>query len=188
MGESLLKREFKKSDVQRVRNIVNKDYSAKTKDQIGYEKQSSRHKEGDIWEEGGKTWTIKNGLKRSVSKLQVVREYVNTPLVCPKCGGPMKTRLDSKFYRTHGTCYTCVVKFEDKLKLAGLWKEYEQAILSQNIKLFVQDLVERIQAMKQDTVVEVVTDEGTVEHWGKISNEIVKGLEEWAELLTKGDV
>ena len=48
MSESLLKKEFKHSDVQRVRNLVNKDFSAKTKDQVGYKKISEYHKEGDI--------------------------------------------------------------------------------------------------------------------------------------------
>ena len=37
-NESLLKKEFKHSDVQRVRNIVNKDFTASTKQQAGYKK------------------------------------------------------------------------------------------------------------------------------------------------------
>ena len=34
-NESLLKKEFKESDIQRVRNIVNKDFTKKTKIQSG---------------------------------------------------------------------------------------------------------------------------------------------------------
>ena len=37
-NESLLKKEFKQSDVQRVRNIVNKDFTSSTKQQTGYQK------------------------------------------------------------------------------------------------------------------------------------------------------
>ena len=66
--ESLLKKEFKHSDVQRVRNIVKKDFTAKTKLQSGYSKAHRSYKEGDIWEESGKTWTIKNGIKQNVTK------------------------------------------------------------------------------------------------------------------------
>lgn len=62
MSESLLKKEFKQSDVQRVRNLVNKDYTSTTKQQSGYKKAIEHHKEGDVWEENGKNWTIKNGL------------------------------------------------------------------------------------------------------------------------------
>ena len=36
--ESLLKKEFNQSDVQRVRNLVNKDFTGKTKVQAGYKK------------------------------------------------------------------------------------------------------------------------------------------------------
>ena len=37
-NESLLKKEFKKSDVERVRNLVNKDFTAGTKKQSGYKR------------------------------------------------------------------------------------------------------------------------------------------------------
>ena len=35
MSDNALKKEFKPSDVQRIRNLVNKDYTSKTKDQSG---------------------------------------------------------------------------------------------------------------------------------------------------------
>ena len=66
--DSVLKKEFKQSDVQRVRNIVNKDFTAKTKSQTGYQKKFTRHTEGDVWEENGKSWTIKNGIKQNITK------------------------------------------------------------------------------------------------------------------------
>ena len=36
--ETLLKKEFKESDVKRVRNLVNKDFTSGTKIQSGYKK------------------------------------------------------------------------------------------------------------------------------------------------------
>ena len=36
--ETLLKKDFKESDVQRVRNLVNKDFTSGTKLQTGYKK------------------------------------------------------------------------------------------------------------------------------------------------------
>ena len=41
-NESLLKKEFKQADVQRVRNLVNKDFTSKTKSQTGYKKSYKR--------------------------------------------------------------------------------------------------------------------------------------------------
>ena len=51
--ESLLKKEFKESDLQRARNLVNKDFTSKTKSQTGYQKKYDFYEEGDIWEEKG---------------------------------------------------------------------------------------------------------------------------------------
>ena len=68
MNESLLKKEFKESDLQRARNLANKDFTSKTKLGVGYRKNNKRYKEGDVWESNGKTWTIKNGLKQNITK------------------------------------------------------------------------------------------------------------------------
>ena len=54
MEESKLQREFNQRDVQRMRNIITKDYNARTTTQIGYTKAQTERKEGDVWEEGGK--------------------------------------------------------------------------------------------------------------------------------------
>ena len=49
MSDNMSKKEFNKRDVQRMRNIITKDYSAKTGTQIGYTKEYVDHKEGDVW-------------------------------------------------------------------------------------------------------------------------------------------
>ena len=51
MSDSLLKKEFKQSDVQRARNLINKKFTDKTKIQSGYQKAFTKHSEGDIWED-----------------------------------------------------------------------------------------------------------------------------------------
>ena len=50
--ESLLKKEFKQSDVERARNLVKKDFTSKTKDQIGYQKKYVHRGEGDVFIKG----------------------------------------------------------------------------------------------------------------------------------------
>lgn len=64
MSESLLKKAWEEQDIRRVRNLIKGDYGAATRDQIGYSRKEEFHKEGDVWEENGKQWTIENGLKR----------------------------------------------------------------------------------------------------------------------------
>ena len=91
--ESLLKKEFSSKDVNRARNLVNKDFSAKTVDGVGYSKAQVAHKEGDVWEESGRTWTIKDGIRQNITKLDSAKKALQTPLACPKCKGTMKHNL-----------------------------------------------------------------------------------------------
>ena len=100
--ESLLKKEFKQRDVERARNLVNKDFSAKTVDGIGYQKAYVAYSEGDVWEENGRTWTIKDGIKQTVTKLDRIKKLTRIPLLCPKCSQPTKNPLDKKMYPLHG--------------------------------------------------------------------------------------
>ena len=58
----MLKKEFKRKDVQRARNLITGKTDASTGTQIGYKKETKDYEEGDVWTEGRKTWTIKNGI------------------------------------------------------------------------------------------------------------------------------
>tara|TARA_B100000683_G_C12437354_1_gene534474 strand:- start:543 stop:1124 length:582 start_codon:yes stop_codon:yes gene_type:complete len=169
--ETLLKKEFKQSDIERVRNIVNKDYTASTKLQTGYRKQSKRYKEGDIWEESGKTWTIKNGIKQNITKLDEAKKALRMPLKCPKCGGAMEHWLAKKMYKIHGFCFDpCTVEFEADLRKAGLYKEYERKMITGNIKEFVNDIENWVINSLQDKN-SFVTEAGDIEDWGDMSKD-----------------
>ena len=125
----MLKKEFKRKDVQRARNLLKGNSSAATGIQIGYSKKQKDYKEGDIWTEGKKTWTIKNGIKQTVSKLDIIKKEVFTPLSCPKCNNIMKKRLDKPNYRIHKMCFDCVIEFEHKLKIRGEYKDYKKKLI-----------------------------------------------------------
>ena len=172
--ESLLKKEFKQSDVQRVRNIVNKDFTGKTKLQAGYQKSTKRFKEGDIWEENGKQWTIKNGIKQNITKLDKVKKLVRVPLSCPKCGGSMRHHLAKKMYKIHGFCFDpCTVEMEANLRKAGLYEQYEKRMMQGNMKAFVDDIENWVlDSIDNDST--YVTEKGDVEDWGKMSTKYKK--------------
>lgn len=185
--ESLLKKEFKQSDVQRVRNLVNKDFTASTKTQTGYQKSYERHEEGDVWEEGGKQWTIKNGLKQNVTKLDTAKKAIRLPLRCPKCGGPMKHHLAKKMYRIHGFCFDpCTVEMEASLQKAGLYEAYEKKMMSGNIKSFANDIENWVLESISDSN-SIVTEDGTVEDWGGMNKDykdkVLRDLKEYVKLL-----
>ena len=63
MKDNVLKKEFQEKDVNRIRNLVNKKYGDKTQVSVGYQTQKYDHKDGDIWEEDGKTGIIVSSFK-----------------------------------------------------------------------------------------------------------------------------
>jgi len=164
-NESLLKKEFKKSDVERVRNLVNKDFTAGTKQQSGYKKTIKKYAEGDIWEDGGRQWTIKNGIKQNITKLDSAKKALRIPLRCPNCGGPMKHHLAKKMYKVHGFCFDpCTVEMEANLKKAGLYDKYEERMMQGNMKAFAND-VEQWALDLVNTQDTFVTEAGDIEDW-----------------------
>ena len=185
--DSVLKKEFKKSDVQRVRNLVRKDFTAATKSQLGYKKKLQRYKEGDVWIEDGRQWTIKNGIKQNITKLDSAKKSLRVPLVCPKCGKPLKHHLDIKMYKLHGFCLDCTVDMEHKLKLAGLYKQYERRMIEGNMKFFAND-IEQWAKDFINTNHTYVTEAGDIEDWNSNTDkneELLSGIQDYLKHLNK---
>ena len=61
--ETLLQKEFREKDIRRIRNLVSGNQGDSTQTQVGYSRKHIERKDGDIWEENGKTWTLKNSIK-----------------------------------------------------------------------------------------------------------------------------
>ena len=136
----MLKKEFKRKDVDRMRNLIKGNANASSETQIGYKKSQIERKEGDIWEENKKTWTIKNGIKQTISKLDNIKKEIFIPLCCPNCGKVMKKRLDKPNYRVHKKCHDCVIEFEHKLKIKGKYKEYKENLKYKNAFTIVNEI------------------------------------------------
>ena len=185
MGESLLKKEFKSKDVNRARNLITKDFSGKTVDGIGYQKAYTAYKEGDIWEENGRTWTIKNGIRQNITKLDNAKKALQVPLKCPKCGGSMKHHLAQKMYKIHGFCFDpCTVEYEAELRKAGLYESYEKSMIQGSLKAFMKDIEQWVlESISQTNT--FVTEQGDVEDWNSNNIEFKKkALENLQEFLT----
>ena len=123
MKDNILKKEFQKKDVERLRNLVKGKGSERTGQGVGYTKKQEFYKEGDIWEEDNRTWTIRDGIKQNITKLDKAKKAHVIPLLCPKCKKLMK-RSDKPYYNIHKFCLNCYVKFEDKLKSEGKYKSH----------------------------------------------------------------
>lgn len=175
--ESMLQKEFKESDVQRMRNLITKDFHAKTKTQVGYKKEDIEHKEGDTWEENNKTWAIKNGIKMTVSKLDEVKKVLQMPFICPKCSKVMKNPfLDKKMYFIHKMCFNCVIEHETELRREGKYEEYEKKLMSKNMDVYIDELNQLFKEIDISSNEDIVTEEGEVEQWvgGKVDIQKMK--------------
>lgn len=188
MSDNMLKREFKTRDVQRMRNILTKDYGAKTGVQIGYNKGYVERKEGDVWQENNKTWTIKNGIKMTVTKLDNVKKALQMPLTCPNCYQPMnKGRLDKLMYSIHKQCSDCVIKYETKLKIEGKFEEYQKTINNQGIAYHIKEMENVLLELALNQSDEsFVTEAGDIETWkgkGVDTQQIIQDIQEYIQKL-----
>lgn len=157
---------MEKNNIRRVKNILKGDYTGKTLTSIGYRKNEERHEEGDVWEESGKTWTIKNGIKRNVTKLDKVRKETMMPLSCPDCGNIMRKQVDKRMWKLRGKCLDCVVEEDTERMKKGTFKQYEKEVIGNNmtnyldqVKDFFADYVDKIDSKH------FVSEQGDVEDW-----------------------
>ena len=179
MSGTRLNKEFSERDIKRMRNIVSGNTAERTRVQAGFEQQKVKYGEGDIWEEGGKMWTIKNGLKQTVTKHDKLREMVNMPLKCPECDRALKsTRLNKKMWPIHNKCFDCVVEYETHLRVIGKYEEYEKNLMNANKNSFVTDYEQAVEAYINDTGDTFMSEAGDIENWSKskVNPETIKAL------------
>ncbi len=185
MNDNVLKKEFSKKDVQRARNIITGKTGARTTEGIGYTKKHEHHVEGDVWEENGRTWTIKNSLKQNITKMDKFKKIGKIPLFCPECGTLMKKDLDKKVFPAYQKCFDCVVDYEHQLQKEGKSEEYYKDLRNQHIQTTIDSYKNFMQDRLRESNDNYVTEAGEVENWrGGISKEqLEKDLQEGLEFL-----
>jgi len=182
--DSLLQKDFKTRDVQRMRNLITKKFGDKTVTQVGYSKQQTEYKEGDIWEENGKQWTIKNGIKQTLTKFDNLKKTVMLPLACPSCSKAISNHhLNKKMWSIHGKCFDCVIEMETKLKKEGKFKEYQQKMVAGGIKTHIKELEDLLLEISLEANTEsFVTEAGDIEEWKgntTLNTKIAEDLKEY---------
>jgi hypothetical protein len=114
--------------------------------QVGYNENTTKRKEGEVWKSKGQTWTIKNGVKIAINSIGK-----NIDLVREECKGCHKNiklfgdRLDVKMYKKTGNCFDCQIKFESELKRKGKYEKYEKLKIFHNQKSFCLDLKQKLE-------------------------------------------
>ena len=179
MSETNLKKEFKESDLARIRNIIEKRFGETTKTQTGYSKEKEVHIEGDSWQENGKKWTIKNGLKQTITKYDILKQSIKIPLKCPSCLEHFQlTDLNKKMFHIHGTCFNCVTEMETKLKIEGKFDEYERNLMNKNHNSHLDEFSKALDEYANSTNESFITEDGIKETWlgGGVDHEYIKEM------------
>ena len=172
MSDSLLKKTFQKKDVERIRNLVKGKSGDRVTSGVGYNKSSVEdHKEGDVWEANGKTWTIRDGIKENVTKLDKFKGAA-VPLFCPTCNHIMNRQLDAHYFRAYGACIDCTAKKETKLKLEGKWVEHREDVANKEIDKIIEAYTAFMKARMNQSNKGFITEAGEIEKWtGNIDKE-----------------
>jgi hypothetical protein len=172
MKDNVLKKEFTQKAVQRARNLITGNENARTTEGIGYTKKHEHHQEGDIWEENGRTWTIKNGLKQNITKMDKFKQMGNLPLFCPECNNLMKKHLDKKVYPAYQKCFDCVVDEEYKLQKEGKLEDHLKGLRNEHVGSTIKEYKAFMNTVLNESNDSFVTEAGDVENWkGGISKE-----------------
>ena len=165
-------------------NIV-RDYVAGNRPfiQVGYDPNlnNSTRKEGEEWEDGqGNKWIWKNNTKRKVSKLGQIKIDQR----CSICNADMKfgNYLDDRFYPKTGKCYDCTISFDSKLKVLGVYADYERykiynSMLSE-MKDFKENIIESIDFIEKNPneKLQFFNDDGSQEFWTDDTSQMAKVL------------
>ena len=183
--DNVLRKEFNKKDVKRIRNLVKGKSTDRTTDGIGYSAKDTFYKEGDIWEEKGRKWTIRDGIKQNITKYDEIKKLVKTPLFCPNCKKQMKHKFDPSYYKIHKKCYDCFLYFVTDLKKIGAWEVYEKNIHNSDLDFFIKDFKNFVEDQLTTSNESYVTEQGDVEKWvGSYDKEkVLESLEKTVEYL-----
>ena len=92
-------------------------------------------------------------LVSTVNKLiDEVNKIIHMPDTCPNCGKNMydnEVKLNKKFWKTHGTCFDCVVTMETRLRAEGKYEEYERKKMYENAKSFFATADKEVEIVKE---------------------------------------
>ena len=187
----MLKKEFKRKDVDRARNLLTGKSGASSETQVGYKKKRVEYKEGDVWVENKKTWTIKDGIKQTITKMDAIKKEIFMPLCCPKCSKVMKKRLDKPNYRVHKMCFNCVIDYEHKLRIRGEYDDYIKKLKLKNRLTEINETENMFLELANQSNEGFISEHGEIERWkggvdmSKMSATIIEAAQQGREAIKK---
>ena len=142
----------------------------------------------------GREWTIKDGLKQNITKLDKAKSLA-MPMFCPSCNNIMNHAHDKIFWATKRYCRNCQIDFETNLKIEGqsqdisknAYTQYEISVINEGIEKTKQGYKAWVEEMLNTNNTSFVTEAGDVENWkGGVNKKLAqKSMDEAFEALDK---
>jgi len=171
---------------------------------MGYSKESERQNKalGDLLKGRTPEKRVMVGYKGKeqesgdqISRLSDIMKEARMPMFCPKCDVIMKKRLDNKFWSMFGHCFDCQLKIENKMRIAGTYKEWEKNKIRENKISFIKEQIQAIEEWKDMKAPEFFNNVGVnqpmleKEKWDidvkKITKEAEEAIKKFTEELKK---
>lgn len=170
--EKQFQRKFMHPTRRKLADMVHSgEYESDT--QVGWTKTDTNRTIGDTWEDEFHKYEKKEGYILKTSKnsdaYQEIREYVKKTSECQnsECQTIKFTNVDIKLIKRTSYCITCLAEIEQKIKLEGVWSEY------QNYKIWTRMIVDgklRLEQVKQayddlKQSYDYINEDGSTEKW-----------------------
>lgn len=167
---------MKKSNIDIVKNYI---AGIRPLTQFGYTgKVYAKRAVGEKWTDSkGQQWEQKASGPVTVSRIgEIVRAAINQKC---KCGQIVKwgSKLDAIFFRKTGLCFSCLVDYETKLRLVGVYPDYERYKILSNEIGHLREMLDKVkETIKYFTegsgdVEMLCNSEGFIERWKTTNKE-----------------
>ena len=149
----------------------------------------------DLEEKKKREDEVKAERERRNGRMDALKD-AKIPWFCPECDKVMKKRLDNRMWYLYGHCFDCQIDVEHKMKIAGVYDEWEEEKIKTNKLAWLQDKKQELiefKKQKTPTFYNQVRPDGYsvdketwnmgVENIDKLANEALKHLEKIEESL-----
>ena len=141
---------------------------------VGYTgKKYIKRKVGDQWEDSkGITWEQKESGPTRVNRVSEIVRKARGNEKC-NCGQEIRfgSRIDNILYRKTRLCSNCLIDYETKLRIVGIYDDYERYKLISNEMGFLKDAKDEIRetikffSEESGDVTAICNSDGFIERW-----------------------